>query len=260
MTSPFSKTYSDELFVTYHQNPTVEVRNQLVRIHTGLVRKIAHRFKHQCRAEFEDLEQVGYIGLIRAIERFNPKYGCAFSSFAVPYIRGEILHFLRDRGNMLKVPRRWQELQRKGQELRETIVKETGHHPSNAEIARALGVSLQEWLDACLAMQNRSPLSLDSTITHSLDASLKLGDALADPVQQMQQSWQEDCQQLQSTLDTALDTLEPQQRMAIEFVYRKGCTRQAASEQMGVSPMTVSRRIKAGLQQLLTILQPQLSP
>ncbi|HEY9861867.1 MAG TPA: sigma-70 family RNA polymerase sigma factor, partial [Candidatus Obscuribacterales bacterium] len=91
-----------ELLVAYHQNPSVSLRNQLVRLNAGLVRKIAHQVSHQCAEPYEDLEQIGHLGLIRAIERFNPSQGCAFSSFAVPYIRGEMLHFLRDRGNTVK--------------------------------------------------------------------------------------------------------------------------------------------------------------
>ena len=96
-----------ELLIAYHQNPTVEVRNRLIRWNAGLIRKVAHRLSYQCLQSFEDLEQIGYLGLVRAIERFNLNHRRTFSSFAVPYIRGEILHFLRDRDSMVKVPRRW---------------------------------------------------------------------------------------------------------------------------------------------------------
>lgn len=99
-----------ELLNLYHQNPTIKLRNQLVELHKGLVRKMAHKFSHQCSEPYEDLVQIGYLGLIRAIERFDPNQGYAFSSFAVPYIRGEMLHFLRDRSTLVKIPRRWQEL------------------------------------------------------------------------------------------------------------------------------------------------------
>ena len=80
-----------ELLRSYHHNPSIKLRNRLVQLHTGLVRKMAHKFSHQCNEPYEDLEQIGYFGLIRAIERFDPSQGYAFSSFAVPYIRGEML-------------------------------------------------------------------------------------------------------------------------------------------------------------------------
>ena len=78
------RSHSMELLLQYQQNPSVGLRNKLVRMNAGLVRKIAHRVSHQCAEPYEDLEQIGYLGLIRAIERFNPTQGCAFSSFAVP--------------------------------------------------------------------------------------------------------------------------------------------------------------------------------
>ena len=68
----------------YARNPSLELRNQLVECNLGLVRQVAHRISNQCSEPYEDLEQIGYLGLIRAIERFNPQQGCAFSSFAIP--------------------------------------------------------------------------------------------------------------------------------------------------------------------------------
>src|SRR4028119_676560 len=153
-----------ELLIAYSRNPTVEVRNQIVRLNIGLVRKIAYRVSQQCTEPYEDLQQIGYLGLIRAIERFDPHQGCAFSSFAVPYIRGEMLHFLRDKGSSVRIPRRWQELQREGQKVREEFTNNQRRSPSETEIAQQLGVSVQEWRDSQLASQNCSPLSLDAAV------------------------------------------------------------------------------------------------
>lgn len=86
-----------ELLVSYHASPSVRVRNQLVQLNIGLVRKTAHRVAYQCAEPYEDLEQIGYLGLIAAIERFDPTQGCAFSSFAVPYIRGDAALLARSR-------------------------------------------------------------------------------------------------------------------------------------------------------------------
>lgn len=240
------------LLVSYHRNPSLEIRNKLVRLNTGLVRKIAHRMSYQCSEPFEDLEQLGYLGLIRAIERFNPSHGCAFSSFAVPYIRGEILHFLRDRSGALRIPRRWQDFQKQGQKVREELVKRLGRYPSDDEIAQELGVSMAEWQQIRLSNQNRSLLSLDAASTQQFDSCLTLGDTLPDVHYQMLQGWEEDRQQLQN----ALSQLEEKTRIAIEFVYYEGMSRQEVSERIGVSPMTVTRRIHRGLQQMMTLLQP----
>lgn len=242
-----------ELLVSYYQKPTVAVRNQLVKLNAGLVRKIAHRVSHQCAEPYEDLEQIGYLGLIRAIERFNPYQGCAFSSFAVPYIRGEMLHFLRDRGSAVKIPRRWQDLQKEGQKKREELTKELGHQPNDIELAAALNISVQEWREVKLASKNRSLLSLDATVCQQVDSTVTLGDMLPDVHYQTLQSLEEDQQQLQR----ALSQLEDKTRAAIEFVFFSDLSRKEVAERIGVSPMTVTRRIQRGLQQMVTFLQPQ---
>ncbi len=242
-----------ELLMAYQQNPSVGLRNKLVRLNAGLVRKIAHRVSHQCAEPYEDLEQIGYLGLIRAIERFNPAQGCAFSSFAVPYIRGEMLHFLRDRGSSIKVPRRWQDLQKEGQKVRVALVKKLGYQPTDDQIAEELGVSVYEWREIRMAVKNRLPLSLDATVCQQVDSSITLGETLPDAHYQMLQRLEEDRQQLQR----ALNQLEDKTRAAIEFVFFNEMSRKEVAERIGVSPMTVTRRIQRGLDQMMTFLQPQ---
>lgn len=242
-----------ELLMAYQHNPSVALRNKLVRMNAGLVRKIAHRVSHQCAEPYEDLEQIGYLGLIRAIERFDPSQGCAFSSFAVPYIRGEMLHFLRDRSSSIKVPRRWQDLQKEGQKVRVALAKKLGYQPSDAEIAEELGISLYEWREIKMAVKNRLPLSLDATVSQQVDSSITLGETLPDAHYQVLQRLEEDRQQLQR----ALNQLEDKTRAAIEFVFFSELTRKEVAEKIGVSPMTVTRRIQRGLEQMMVFLQPQ---
>lgn len=240
-----------ELLISYHQKPSIEVRNQLVRLNAGLVRKIAHRVSHQCAEPYEDLEQIGYLGLIRAIERFNPEQGCAFSSFAVPYIRGEMLHFLRDRGSAVKIPRRWQDLQKEGQKVREEMTALLGRQPSDGEVAEQLGITTEEWREVKLANKNRMLLSLDATVSQQVDSTVTLGDMLPDLHYQALQNLEEDQQQLQR----ALSQLEDKTRAAIEYVFFSDLSRKEVAEQIGVSPMTVTRRIQRGIQEMITYLQ-----
>src|ERR671933_683522 len=106
-----------ELLIAYHRNPSIKLRNQLVQLNAGLVKTIAYRVSRQCRESYEDLQQIGFIGLIRAIERFNPYQGCAFSSFAIPYRGGKTLLYGRKKDVIEKFPRRWQEIQREGRRV-----------------------------------------------------------------------------------------------------------------------------------------------
>lgn len=242
-----------ELLISYYQNPSIQLRNKLVKLHTGLVRKMAHQFSRQCTEPYEDLEQIGYFGLIRAIERFNPSQGYAFSSFAIPYIRGEILHFLRDRTGVVKIPRRWQELHNQGQRVRKDLALTLGRCPTDTEIAQSLKVSLQEWLDSKLAFQNRIVLSLDSTVIQHLDCQIKLADALPDQRSTTLQYQEEERQQLQG----AMNQLEEKTRKAVEFVFLKEFSRKEAAKRIGISPMTVTRYLQKGKDQLFSILQTQ---
>ncbi|WP_036031070.1 RNA polymerase sigma factor SigF [Leptolyngbya sp. PCC 6406] len=252
-TSSMIRSQGMELLMAYKQEPTISLRNRLVRLNAGLVRKIAHRISHQCSEPYEDLEQIGYLGLIRAIERFNPGQGCAFSSFAVPYIRGEMLHFLRDRGTSVKIPRRWQDLQKEAQKRQGELIRELGRQPNDHEMADALAVSVEEWREVKLANKNRMPLSLDATVCHQVDSSITLGDTLPDTYYQWMQGLEEDRQQLQR----AMGQLEEKTRSAIEFVFFKGLSRKEVAERIGVSPMTVTRRIQRGIDEMVTFLHPQ---
>ncbi|MBD0302433.1 MAG: RNA polymerase sigma factor SigF [Tolypothrix sp. T3-bin4] len=241
-----------ELLHLYHQNPSIKLRNQLVQLNTGLVRKMAHKFSHQCNEPYEDLEQIGYFGLIRAIERFDPTQGYAFSSFAVPYIRGEMLHFLRDRSSLLKIPRRWQELYNEGQKVRKELAVSLGRPPKDSEIATILKVSVQEWQETKLAAQNRLPLSLDATPVQYVDCQIPLGEALPCPRSTASQQQEEERQQLQG----AINMLEEKPRMAVELVFLKEFSRKDAAKKIGTSPMTVTRYLQKGVQDLMCFLQP----
>lgn len=231
----------------YRRSPSIERRNRLVQMNVGLVRKVAHRVSRQCSEPYEDLEQIGLIGLIRAIERFDPGHGYAFSSFAVPYIRGEILHFLRDHGNTIKIPRRWQEIHKEAQRARGTLLAQLGHEPSDTAMAEALSISVEEWQEVKLSHRNRSPLSLDIRLNQSLEDGCTIGESLADHHIQRLQRHEENRQHLQQ----AMVFVEEKARSAIEGVFFEGLSRRELAVRCGVSPMTITRRIQRGLRQLL---------
>jgi RNA polymerase sigma-B factor len=242
-----------ELLVAYHQRPSVQLRNRIVRLNMGLVRKVAHQVSRQCSQPYEDLEQCGYLGLISAIERFKPSQGCAFSSFAVPYIRGEILHFLRDRAHSVRIPRRWLQLHQEGQKARQELTLTLGYPPSELQIAQHLQLPLDEWRSVRMAMVNRAPLSLNTTHPSSRyqnsDATSTLEDSLPDthPRQQREEETLE--------LHQALEQLEERTRQMIEGVFINQLTRQEVARNIGVSPITVSRHIQQGIDQLVGMLK-----
>lgn len=249
------RTQGIELLVAYNRTPTLKLRNQIVQLNMGLVRKVAHQMSQQCAEPYDDLEQTGYLGLMRAVERFDPHQGTAFSSFALPYIRGEMLHYLRDKSSVLRIPRRWQELSAKGRKVRKNLTYELGRTVRETEVAEALGVSWQEWRDCLLATENRRLLSLDAKVNSYQEESLTLADLITDVKEQEQKDHQEYRWQIQG----AMSQLEEKTQTALDLVYLCEYSRKEAAQSIGISPMTITRYLKKGMNQMATLLQPQVA-
>jgi RNA polymerase sigma-B factor len=232
-----------QLLRTYQQSRSAEVRNKLVELNFGLVRKETHYWINQCHESYDDLLQVGCLGLIRAIEKFEVSKGYAFSSFAVPYIRGEIQHYLRDKGVTVRIPRRWLALQQQAIGVSRSLREKYNRPPTDSEIAAALEVSPQEWQEIKLAWMNRSPLSLDAPVNDGEEGSTSLGDLVPDYRYRSFQLAQED----QIRLQQALVQIEKCTREVLESVFLHDLTQKQVAEQLGISVVTVSRRVKKGL-------------
>ncbi|HEY9695824.1 MAG TPA: RNA polymerase sigma factor SigF [Trichocoleus sp.] len=240
------KSESLQLLREYQKSPSATLRNRLVQLNYGLVRKEAHHWVNQCTESYEDLLQVGSLGLIRAIERFDMSKGHAFSSFAIPYIRGEIQHYLRDKGSPVRIPRRWQAIQHQAANITRQLQAELHRQPTDAEVAAVLEISVAEWQEIKLAYRNRSPLSLDAPMRDEEDGSTSLGDLVPDSQYHSFQLAQED----QIRLQQALVQLEKRTREVLEFVFLYDLTQKETAERLGISAVTVSRRVKRGLKLL----------
>jgi RNA polymerase sigma-B factor len=248
--TPELKQESLRLLREYQQFYSPEIRNQLVHLNFGLVRKEAHHWVNQCTESYEDLLQVGCIGLIRAVERFDTTKGTAFSSFAIPYSRGEIQHYLRDRGCSVRIPRRWVALRQQSAEIIQDLREKFNRQPTDSEIAAALYISLEEWQEIKLAHQNREPLSLDTPVRDSDEGTTSLGELVPDPRYRSFQLAQED----QIRLQQALAHLEKRTRDILEFVFLHDLTQKEVAELLDISVVTVSRRLKKGLDSLKRLM------
>ncbi|MDY6940703.1 MAG: RNA polymerase sigma factor SigF [Cyanobacteriota bacterium] len=237
------KNDSLELLRQYHQSPSTTGRNQLVALNIGLVRKEVHHWLDRCSESYDDLLQVGCLGLIRAIERFDLSKGNAFSSFAVPYIRGEIQHYLRDKSPSVRIPRHWVSLNRQAAKVTQSLREELDRAPTQAEVAQALDISPRELQEIELACCNRAPLSLDAPISDENRDRTSLGEMVPDRRYHSFQLAQED----RILLQQALAKLEAGTCKVLEFVFLHDLTQKETAERMGISAVTVSRRVKKGL-------------
>lgn len=246
------KSQSLEILTTYQRTRSRQLRNRLVQMNIGLVRREAHRWLHSSGESFDDLMQVGSLGLIRAIERFDMQKGFAFSSFAIPYIRGEIQHYLRDKGAVVRIPRRWQTLQNQSAKAIRNLQENLNRRPSDQEVADELEITVEEWQQVRIASSNRSLLSLDAPVKESDSGASSLGDLLPDSRYRSFQLAQED----QIRLQQALSQLEKRTREVVEFVFLQDLTQKETAERLGISSVTVSRRVKKGLKHLQVIMRP----
>lgn len=245
------KLESATLLRDYEQHRSQTIRNQLVTLNMGLVRKEAHYWSNQCTESYEDLLQVGCLGLIRAIERFELSKGNAFSSFAVPYIRGEIQHYLRDKGVMVRIPRRWLALQQQALTISRELRATLNRQPTDTEIAAALNISREEWQEVKLAWVNRAPLSLDMPVQETEEGTTTLlGDTVLDSDYRSFQLAQEDRLRLQQ----ALVQLEQRTHDILKFVFLYDLTQKEVADHLGISVVTVSRRLKKGLDSLKQLM------
>lgn len=242
------------LFQDYKKTEARGLRNKIMELNLGLVKREAYHWASQCNESYEDLLQVGCLGLLRAIERFDIEKGNAFSSFAIPYIRGEIQHYLRDKTSSVRIPRRWLEIGKQGTEIAKKLKEQNKRTPTDSEIAQVLEISLKEWRDISLAYQNRELLSLDLPVGNSEDGKTSLGDLVPDTQMRSFQLSQEDKIRLQN----ALSQLEERTRKIVEFVFLHDLTQKETAERLDISVVTVSRRVKKGIESLKNLMEQEI--
>src|SRR6266699_3706717 len=145
----------------YHQQGDLQAREQLIEQYMSLVRSLARRYNHRGE-QLDDLVQIGAIGLIKAIDRFDLSRGVELTTYATPNIIGEIKRHFRDRGWSVRVPRGLQELNVQLSKLIEQLTVQLGRSPTIAELAKAAAVSDEEVLEALESGRAYSSLSLSS--------------------------------------------------------------------------------------------------
>lgn len=217
-----------------------EARAQLVEENAGLVRCVVKRFLHR-GAEAEDLFQIGNIGLLKAIDKFDLSYEVKFSTYAVPMISGEIKRFLRDDG-MIKVSRSLKELAYKSCACRERLQEAWGREPTITEIASELKVETEELL---MAMDASSEIeSLHKPIYQKEGQELRLMDKLPE------QEEQEDRILDHMLLQELLTYLDKEERRLIYLRYFANQTQSQVGKELGISQVQVSRMEKKILKNL----------
>ncbi|MGV9557328.1 RNA polymerase sigma factor SigF [Streptomyces sp. NPDC003522] len=240
-----SKVFFGRLAVLEEGTPEYQyARNTLIEMNMSLVRYAAGRFRSRGPEEMEDIVQVGMIGLIKAIDRFELSREVEFTSFAVPYIVGEIKRFFRDTSWAVHVPRRLQEarvqLARANEELRSRL----GRTPTTKELSELMCLPEDEVVEARLASNGYTSASLDAAISGSEDGEAALADFIG--TEDAALGLIEDFHAL-APMVAALDERD---RRIIHWRFVEELTQAQIGERLGVSQMHVSRLISRLLTRL----------
>ena len=225
------------------------LRNELVVAHLNLVRYLAVKFANRGEA-LDDLIQVGTVGLLKAIDRFDLERGVEFTTYATPTIVGEIKRYFRDKGWAVKVPRRLQELNLSVNRAIEKLTVKLGHSPTVTELAQHLGASEEDILEAQELGQAYNLLSLDTELNGDGD---KKSQTLADYVGQNDAGLEllED----RANLERAFQVLTGRERVILYLRFYESVSQTEIAKRLNVSQMHVSRLQQKALEKLKNFLQ-----
>jgi RNA polymerase sigma-B factor len=232
-----------ELLRRYHEDGDLDAREQLIERHLPLVRSLARRYANRGE-QLEDLIQVGSIGLIKAVDRFDPDRGVELTTYATPTIIGEIKRHFRDKGWSIRVPRGLQELNVKLSRLLEQLTVELGRSPSIPELAEAAGVDDEDVLEAIESSQAYSAVSLSTPGGSSAEGELDPLESIGEVEHGYEIS--ED----RVVLEPGLDVLDERERRIIHLRFWEGLTQSQIAVRVGISQMHVSRLIRRALEKV----------
>jgi RNA polymerase sigma-B factor len=236
---------SRELMRRYREQGDLLARKQLIEQHMPLVHSLARRYANRGEP-LEDLVQIGAIGLIKAVDRFDPNRGVALTTYAMPTIIGEIKRHFRDRGWAVRVPRGLQELSMRLARILEQLTVELERSPTIAELARAAGVGEEEVLEAIESSRAYAsvPLSTQSEGDDEEDALAGFG--ASDPGYEVSED--------RAVLAPGLATLDERERRIILLRFYAGLTQTQIAQRVGISQMHVSRLIRRALEKIRSVI------
>lgn len=220
-----------------------QARDQLVERYMPLVRSLAARYGGRGEPQ-EDLVQVGSIGLLLSIERFDTERGVQFTTYAVPTIVGEIQRHFRDRAWALHVPRRMKELSVRLSRAVEMLTAELGRSPTIAELAQSTGAEEDEVVEALQSTEAYSTRSLSQPLGFDGADDETMQDVLG----QMDEAFEE--VEDNAFIEEGLSALDERERRIVELRFFEGLTQSEIAARIGISQMHVSRLIRRSLEKI----------
>lgn len=245
------KQKTKELFKRYKETGDEQAREQLVLAHLNLARFLASKFKNRGES-LDDLVQVATIGLIKAIDRFDISRGLEFTTFATPTIMGEIKRHFRDKGWSVRVPRRLQELSAKVTQVSDKLTEKLQRSPSVDEIAQALGVSVDEVLEAMESAHAYTSVSLD--VPQGDDDDGTQSSTVIDKYALVDEDLESSDDRI--VLEQAIKDFSEREQQIIRMRFLEGFTQVEIAQKLQISQVQVSRLLRKTLQKFQEKLDP----
>lgn len=239
----WDKQRTRDLFAHYREFEDEESRDELITMYLNLVKYLASRFRNRGEP-IDDLIQVGTIGLIKAIDRFDTGRDVEFTTYATPTIVGELKRYFRDKGWAIKVPRRLQELSFRVNQAVDQLTQQIQRSPTIAEIAEYLGVTSEEVLEAMETSEAYNFVSLESDRNNDGSDSFSILEYIGKDDQLM--AIVDD----RTTLAKALKFLTPMEQRVLYLRFFQGLTQTEIATQLEISQMQVSRLLRKTLRVL----------
>ncbi|HEV3379194.1 MAG TPA: SigB/SigF/SigG family RNA polymerase sigma factor [Thermoleophilaceae bacterium] len=243
--SPEQRTYEDaRLLLRYHREGDLAAREELVLRFLPLARQLASRYRHAGES-LDDLVQVASLGLLKAIDRYDPVRGEGFARYAVPTMLGELKRHFRDKGWSVHVPRATQELALKVSDALGSLPSRLGRAPRPRDVAEAIGAPVEDVLEAMEAATVYEAASLDAPRPGAGDdGSWTYADSLAEEDRGFE------LVEIGETLRGSLAALPPRERLILRLRFERDMTQAEIAERVGVSQMHVSRLLRRSLDRL----------
>ena len=227
----------------YHEDGDLQAREQLIEQYMSLVRSLARRYSYRGE-QLEDLVQIGAIGLIKAIDRFDLERGVELTTYATPNIIGEIKRHFRDKGWSVRVPRGLQELNVQLSRLVEQLTVQLSRSPTIPELAKAAGVEEEQVLEALESGRAYTSLSLSVGGGGGDDDDL-------DPLESLgTEEHQYEVSEDRAVLAPGFKALDERERKILQLRFFEGLTQSQIAQQVGISQMHVSRLIRRSLEKI----------
>jgi RNA polymerase sigma-B factor len=241
--APAHTVDSTDLFARWRRFRDRQARDELIERFLPLARKLARRYV-QSSEPYEDLVQVASLGLLKAVERFDPDRGFAFSSFAVPTIVGELKRYFRDTAWALHVDRGAQERARRITDAQQKLSSRTGRMPTVDELAQYLEMSQEEVLEGLQTAEAYGAISLDAPLVGEEDEETSRLDAIGEEDERLELVDEH------ATIFAAARHLPNREREILYLRFGEDLTQSEIAERVGVSQMQVSRLLRRSLQRL----------